>query len=81
MIKKTWQIGAECEHHGEREEQFRKRKEKCSEKIRAESEKSSVDQSRSSSVVNNNAERGEYPTGEGRQTTAAKYTEQWKIKR
>ena len=72
--KKTWQIGAECEHHGEREEPFQKRKEKCSEKIRAESEKSSVDQSRASSVVQNDKEQGENPIGEGRQTTLEKYT-------
>ena len=56
-----------------------KEKKKCSEKIRAESEKSSVDQSRASSVVQNDEDRGEYPTGEGRQTTAAKYMERWKI--
>ena len=53
----------------------------CSEKIRAESEKISVDQSGSIIVVHNAAERGEDPTGEGRQTTLAKYMEQWKIMR
>ena len=49
--EKTWQIGAEREHHEEREEPCQKRKEKCSEKIRLESEKISVDQSRSKIVV------------------------------
>ena len=53
-----------------------KEKEKYSEKIRAESDKSTVDLSRASSVVQNNAELEEYPTGEGTQKTAAKYTEQ-----
>ena len=48
---KTWQIGADRENHGEREKTCQKRKEKCSELIRAESEKSSVDQIRASSVV------------------------------
>ena len=74
-----WQIRAEQEHRGGREEPCKNRKEKCSEKIRAEGEYSSVDQSRASSVVQNDTERGENPTGEGRQTTAAKYTERWKI--
>ena len=53
---KKWQIGAEREHYREREEQFQKRKEKCSEKIRVESGKISVEQSRYISVVKNNAE-------------------------
>ena len=52
-------IGAEQEHNGEIEEQFQNRKENFIDKIRAESEKSSVDQSGASSVVQNNAERGE----------------------
>ena len=56
-----------------------KEKEKCSKKIRAESEKLSVDHSRAISVVKKYVEIGEYPTREGRQTTAEKYTEQWKI--
>ena len=50
------QIGAEREHHGEREDQFQKRKEKRSEKIRAESEKNSVDKSEAISVVQKDAE-------------------------
>ena len=58
---KTWQIGAEQGHHGKREEPFQKRKEKCSEKIRAESEKISMEKSRESSVVQNDAEQREYP--------------------
>ena len=73
------QIGAEQEHHGEREEQCQKRKEKCSENIRAECEKISVEQSVASSVLQNDTEQGEYPIGGGRQITAAKYTELWKI--
>ena len=48
--EKMQQIGSEQEHHGYREETFQKRKEKCSEKIRAESDKSSVEQSTASSV-------------------------------
>ena len=40
---KTRQIGAEREHCGEREYPCQNRKEKRSEKIRAENEKSSVD--------------------------------------
>ena len=75
------QIGAEKEHHGDREEPCQKRKENCSEKIRAESEKSSVEQSGASSVVQNNAEQGEYPIREGRQKTAEKYTGRWNIMR
>ena len=54
--EKMWQIGAEREHHGDREEPCQKRKEKCSKKIRAESDKSSVEQSGASSVVYNDAE-------------------------
>ena len=44
-----------------------------------ESEKISVEQRGASDVVQNNAEKGEHHIGEGRQTTAAKYTEGWKI--
>ena len=55
--EKTRQIGAEREHHGEREEPCQKRKEKRSEKIRAQSEKSSAEQSGASSVVHKDAER------------------------
>ena len=51
----------------------------CSDKIRADIDKSSVEQSRASSVVQNNAEQGEDLTREGIQTTAANYTERWKI--
>ena len=40
-----------------------------------ESEKISVKKSRAISVVHNDAEQGEDPTVEGRQTTAAKYME------
>ena len=74
-----WHIRADQEHHGEREETCQKRKENLSEKIRSESQKSSVEQSRSSSVVQNDAEQGEEQKREGRKTTAAKYTERWKI--
>ena len=77
--EKTCQIVAEQEQHREREEPFQNRKEKCSEKIRSQSEKNIVEQIRASSVVQNDVEQGEDTTGEGRQTTAAKYTEQWKI--
>ena len=63
----------------EREKPFQKRKENCSEKIRAESKKISADQSGARSVVQNDAEQGEGPTREGIQTMAAKYTGQWKI--
>ena len=77
--EKTRQIGAERGHNGEREYPCQKRKEKWSEEIRAESEKISVEQSGARSVVQNNSEQGEDPIGEGRQTTASKYTEQWKI--
>ena len=45
----TRQIGAEQENHREREEPFQNRKEKCSQKIRVESEKISVGQSGASS--------------------------------
>ena len=41
--------------------------------------KISVKQRVASSVVQNNVDTGEYPIGEGRKTTAAKYTELWKI--
>ena len=58
--EKTRQIGVELEHHGEIEEPYQNRKENRSEKIRSESEKSSVEQSGSSIVVQNDAERGEY---------------------
>ena len=54
--EKKRQIGVDLEHHGEIEEQYQNIKENRSEKIRAESEKSSVEQSGSSSVVQNNAE-------------------------
>ena len=57
------------------------RKEKRIEKIRLESDKSSVEQSGSSSVLKNDVEKGEYPIGEGRQTMLAKYTELWNITR
>ena len=77
--EKTRQIGAEQGYHGESEEPCQNRKENCSEKIIAESDKSSVDQSGERSVVQNEIEQGEYSIGEGRQTTAAKYTERWKI--
>ena len=40
MVKKTWQIGAEQEHHEEREDPFQKIKDMCGEKIRVRSEKS-----------------------------------------
>ena len=73
------QIRAEQEHHGEREEPCQNRKESRSEKIREESDKSSVDQSGSSIIVHNNVERGEDRIREGIQTTAAKYTERWNI--
>ena len=63
----------------EREEPFQRRKEKFSENIRAESKEISVEQSGESSVVQNDAEPEEYPIGEGRQTTAVKYTERRKI--
>ena len=67
------------ENHEEREEPFQNRKEKGSEKIIAESEKISADPSGLSSVVQNNAEQGEYPIREGRQITAVKNTERWMI--
>ena len=79
MIKKRGR-SEQSDNITEREKSHSKReKEKCSEKIRSDSEKSSVDQSRASSVVQNDAEQGEAPTGTGRQPTTAKYTEQWKI--
>ena len=71
---KTCQIRAEQEHHGEREEPFQKRKYNCSENIRVNSEKSNVEQSKTSSAEQNNLEKREYLTGEGIQTIAAKYT-------
>ena len=40
-----------------------------------------MDQIRAISVVQNDVEQGDDTIGEGRQTTAAKYTEQWKIMR
>ena len=40
-----------------------------------------MDKNRARSVLQNDAERGEYPIREGRQTTAAKYTGLWKIMR
>ena len=49
-----------------------KEKKRFSDKIRVESEKSSVEQSGASGIVQNNAEQGEDPIGEGRQTTAIK---------
>ena len=73
------QIGEEQEHYGEREYPCQNRKENCSEKIREDSEKISVEKSVASSLVNNDAEQGEDNIGEGRQTTVAKYTERWKI--
>ena len=54
--KKTWQIVAEREHHGEKEDPCQKRKEKCSEKIRSDIEKSSGENIRESSVLQNDAE-------------------------
>ena len=51
--EKTWLIGAERGHNGEREETCQKRKETRSEEIRAESEKSSVELSGANSVVYN----------------------------
>ena len=52
---------------------------KFSEKIRDESEKSSVEYIVESSVARNNSEQREDPIGEGGQTTAEKYMERWKI--
>ena len=49
--EKTWQIGAEQENNGEREELCQNRKEKCSEKIRTDIKKSVAEQSGASSVV------------------------------
>ena len=71
------QIGAEREHHGEREELFQERREKRSERIRAESEKSSEEQSGASSVVKKNIELVENTSREGRQTMAVKYAGRW----
>ena len=53
--EKKWQIRAEREHHGDREEPCQKRKETCSEKIRAKIEKISVEQRIASIVVQNDA--------------------------
>ena len=78
---KTRQIRAEQEHHGEIEEPCKNRKEKYGEKIIAESDKNSVEQSRARSAVQNNAEQGDDPIGEGRQKMVVKYTVQWKIMR
>ena len=76
---KTRQIGVEREHNGEKEELFQKRIKKRSDKIRSESEKSSAEQSGANSVVQNDAERVEYPIREGIQTTAAEYMGRWTI--
>ena len=73
------QNSTERGHHRYIQEPCQKRKLKCIENIIVESEKSSVEQSGASSVVQNNSELGEYPIGEGRKTTAAKYTKRWKI--
>ena len=67
--EKTHQIGAEQEHHGEREQSFQKIIENGSEKIRAEGEKNSVQHSRSSSVVQKNTEQEEDMIGKCRQIT------------
>ena len=56
-----------------------KEKRNSCEKIRAESDKSSAEQSGEISVVQKNAEQREYPIREGRQTTAEKYTGRWNI--
>ena len=60
---KMRQIGAEQEHHGEREEPCQNRKENCNEKIRAEIKKSSVEQRGASIVLHKKEEQGEYPIG------------------
>ena len=44
-----------------------------------ESKKISVEQRVAIGVVQNNADKVEDPIGEGRYTTAVKYTERWKI--
>ena len=54
--EKMRQIGAEQEHHGERDEPFQNRREKCSENIRKESNKSSAEQIGLSSVVQSDVE-------------------------
>ena len=77
--EKMGQIGEELEHHKEREEPCQKRREKRSQKIRAESEKISVDQSGASILLHNYAKRGEDPIREGIQKTTENYTERWKI--
>ena len=63
ISEKLWQIRSEREHHTEREELCKKRKEKCGYKIRVNSDKSSVEQSIASSVVQINAEQREDLTG------------------
>ena len=54
--EKNWHIGAEIEHRRYREEPCQNRKENCSEKVRADSEKSCMEQIGASSVVHNNTE-------------------------
>ena len=71
----------QSENITERDRSRAKREKKCSDKIREESEKNSVEQTISNSVVQKNAEQGEDPTVEGRKTTVANYTERWKIMR
>ena len=51
--EKMRQIGEDQEHYGEREEPCQNRKGKFGENIRAEIKKISVEQSRASSVVQN----------------------------
>ena len=53
----TRQIGAEQEHHEEREALFQEIREKHSERIRAESGKISEEQNVARSVVQNNTEQ------------------------
>ena len=59
--EKTRQIKDEREHHREREEPCQNRIEKHSEKIRVDSEKISAEQIGAISVVQKDAEQGEYP--------------------
>ena len=73
--EKKRQKREEREHHGMREVMCQNRKEQRSDRIIAESEKSSADQSGASSAVQNNTERGEVPIRERRKTTAGKYME------
>ena len=54
--EKMRQIGADREYHRKREEPCQKRKEKCSENIRADIGKRGVEQSGEISVVQNNTE-------------------------